>query len=182
MNCAFDGGDCCGSCVNTEKCSECECYTGDTDGAILNRLVGNGYCNDVTNNANCDFDGGDCCGSCVNMEHCSECACLGSANSSNKVSNALVGDGFCHDEMNNGNCNYDGGDCCLLRVNSNHCSDCLCYHQETCEAGVTHEYLGNGICNDETNNAACNYDGLDCCKYFKIDHSVLSNSLRWIIC
>ena len=108
-------------------------------------IVDNGICNDEANNAECNYDG---------------------------VSNALVGDGFCHDEMNNNDCNFDGGDCCLLNMNSGHCSDCLCYHQETCLAGVTHEFLGNGICNDETNNAACNYDGLDCCKY-QIVHSWL---------
>ena len=30
----------------------------------------------------------------------------------NEVSNALVGDGYCNDEMNTAECNFDGGDCC----------------------------------------------------------------------
>ena len=38
----------------------------------------------------------------------------------------LVGDGYCHDETNNADCNYDGGDCCLSNRKSNHCSECLC--------------------------------------------------------
>ena len=31
---------------------------------INNALVGDGYCQDLTNTAECNFDGGDCCGSC----------------------------------------------------------------------------------------------------------------------
>ena len=42
---------------------------------ITNPLVGDGYCNDETNNPNCNFDGGDCCGPCLNKEFCSECLC-----------------------------------------------------------------------------------------------------------
>ena len=32
---------------------------------INNALVGDGYCQDLTNTAECNFDGGDCCGSCI---------------------------------------------------------------------------------------------------------------------
>ena len=38
-------------------------------------MIGNGYCNDESNNPECVYDGGDCCGSCMNTDHCSECAC-----------------------------------------------------------------------------------------------------------
>ena len=38
-------------------------------------LVGNGICNDETNNVECYFDGGDCCGACINTEYCSQCIC-----------------------------------------------------------------------------------------------------------
>ena len=31
---------------------------------------------------------------------------------SNRVPNALAGDGHCNDEMNTAECNFDGGDCC----------------------------------------------------------------------
>ena len=30
MECSFDGGDCCGSNVNTAYCNLCQCLTGDT--------------------------------------------------------------------------------------------------------------------------------------------------------
>ena len=47
-----------------------------------------------------------------------------------------------------------------------HGSDwCTCFHQETCLAGVTHAFVGDGVCNDETNIVECSYDGGDCCPY-----------------
>jgi hypothetical protein len=52
----------------------------------------------------------------------------------------LVGDGFCNDDTNIAECDYDGFDCCS---NPN--------------------MVGDGICNDESNNPECNYDGGDCC-------------------
>ena len=71
-HCSFDGGDCCGPCVNREFCTECKCKTGYTN-KITNAIVGNGFCNDETNIEVCNFDGGDCCGTCVNSKYCSEC-------------------------------------------------------------------------------------------------------------
>ena len=38
----------------------------------------------------------------------------------------LIGNGFCNDEANTDECNYDGGDCCGTCVNSEFCSDCVC--------------------------------------------------------
>ena len=54
------------------------------DGVIYG-MIGDGYCNDETNNADCNYDGGDCCltnndgyyYSFLNKDHCSECLCLG---------------------------------------------------------------------------------------------------------
>ena len=37
--------------------------------------IGDGYCDDATNNAECGYDGGDCCGDDVNTEYCNECIC-----------------------------------------------------------------------------------------------------------
>ena len=73
-HCAFDRGDCCGSCVNTDNCIKCQCKTGKTS-AITNALVGDGYCHDYLNNVTCNFDGGDCCGGCANTDHCLNCVC-----------------------------------------------------------------------------------------------------------
>ena len=124
--------------------------------------VGNGYCNDETNNADCDYDGGDCCGSCVFKIHCSKCECL-DADAINGASNTLIGDGTCNDETNKEVCNYDGGDCCKPNLDTEHCTECICHYQETCAAGFLIELVGDGYCHDETNNADCNYDGGDCC-------------------
>ena len=38
-------------------------------------MIGNGHCNDETNNPACNYDGGDCCLSIANTDHCSECEC-----------------------------------------------------------------------------------------------------------
>ena len=62
----------------------------------------------------------------------------------------------------NADCNYNGGDCCGCNINSEHCSECTCFFLETCLAGV-HPLVGDGVCNDQTNNVECNYDGGDCC-------------------
>ena len=38
-------------------------------------MIGNGYCNDETNNADCIYDGGECCGACTNTDNCLACLC-----------------------------------------------------------------------------------------------------------
>ena len=38
----------------------------------------------------------------------------------------LLGDGFCDDETNDEDCNYDGGDCCTENPNVDYCNDCEC--------------------------------------------------------
>ena len=50
-HCNFDGGDCCGPCVNREKCSECVCKGG---GVSTNAWIGDGFCHDLTNNKECE--------------------------------------------------------------------------------------------------------------------------------
>ena len=39
-------------------------------------LVGDGFCDDLTNNMECNYDGGDCCGINIKNQYCSECQCL----------------------------------------------------------------------------------------------------------
>ena len=39
---------------------------------------------------------------------------------------AFIGDGFCDDENNNEECNWDGGDCCGDNINTDYCSVCAC--------------------------------------------------------
>ena len=60
--CNYDSGDCCGSCVLTQYCSNCDCHGGLTEIGMTNPLVGNGYCDEETNNIECEYDDGECCG------------------------------------------------------------------------------------------------------------------------
>ena len=77
QQCDFDGGDCCGSCILTDYCTNCSCIANITGNGVPNVLVGDGYCNDVTNNQQCNFDGGDCCGSSIITDFCTNCSCIG---------------------------------------------------------------------------------------------------------
>ena len=45
-------------------------------GCVQPPWVGDGYCDDVTNNVECNYDGGDCCLDPVNTQYCSECQCI----------------------------------------------------------------------------------------------------------
>ena len=126
-------------------------------------LVGNGLCNDETNNAGCYYDGGDCCSLNANTDYCNECACYIQGTCTAGY-HPLVGNGFCNDETNIAGC-YDGGDCCGYDINSEHCIECICFHQETCAIGIDHSFVADGFCNDETNNLECGYDGGDCCPH-----------------
>ena len=38
-----------------------------------------------------------------------------------------IGDGYCDDENNKEECNFDGGDCCLDEIDANYCTECICY-------------------------------------------------------
>ena len=38
--------------------------------------IGDGWCDDVTNNIQCNYDGGDCCGANINTQYCVVCQCL----------------------------------------------------------------------------------------------------------
>ena len=75
-----------------------------------------------------------------------------------------VGDGVCHDVLNNYNCNFDGGDCCLSGASepSDYCAVCLCIAPEESSCPSI-ENVGNFVCEDELNTPECHFDGLDCC-------------------
>ena len=93
----------------------------------LGSLVGDGFCNDESNNADCNYDGGDCCGYCVIKEYCSACECHHNANSSGSMtSNPLVGNGICNDETNNPECLFDGQECCGIAAITSNCLECEC--------------------------------------------------------
>ena len=88
-------------------------------------LVGNGLCNDETNNPDCNYDGGDCCAMNANTNSCSECVCH-LIETCAAGYHPLVGNGFCNDDTNIAECNYDDGDCCLACPNTDNCIECLC--------------------------------------------------------
>ena len=44
-------------------------------GCVNPGWVGDGYCDDSTNNMECNYDGGDCCGPNINTQYCVECQC-----------------------------------------------------------------------------------------------------------
>ena len=75
--CNYDGGDCCGSCVITDVCTNCMCIDETIGNGISNPLIGDGFCNDETNNVHCYYDGLDCCQTPVDETFCSDCSCHG---------------------------------------------------------------------------------------------------------
>ena len=59
----------------------------------LDFVVGNGFCDDITNNIECDYDGGDCCGPNANYSpyFCNECQCCdaGGCNATNTTTTGM---------------------------------------------------------------------------------------------
>merc|ERR1711879_527103 len=77
-----------------------------------------------------------------------------------------MGDNYCDDENNNAGCNWDGGDCCGDDVKENFCSTCECLDpNDPSNQGVcgSPSWQGDNYCDDENNNAGCEWDGGDCC-------------------
>ena len=108
IQCNYDGGDCCGP------------------------MVANGVCQDDLNIPQCAFDGGDCCGSCVITTDCSECECLIDGYvADNSIQSHSIGNGLCEDELNNIECDFDGGDCCGACINIEFCTECECLGKES---------------------------------------------------
>eukprot|EP00903_Cladosiphon_okamuranus_P014053 g13063.t1 len=166
---------------------------------------GDGRCDTVNNSEECQYDGGDCCEcTCIpngddDYHGCKEgFACIDPAASCVDDDDITVGhltacdpvrmsDGYCDDDHNNLECNYDGGDCC----------ECTCEKRETSDDFWGGRYggcaqfacvdpsapcvaddditvnmlancpwvngIGNGYCDLDMNTPECNYDGGDCC-------------------
>merc|ERR1712217_853346 len=71
---------------------------------------------------------------------------------------------------NNAGCDFDGGDCCAKSVggpfSKAYCTECKCKDPNpkapAAKCGAE-AYKGDGNCDDENNNAGCDFDGGDCC-------------------
>ena len=91
----------------------------------------------------------------------------------------LVGNGICDDESNIKSCDFDGGDCCGIAAITRFCQDCQCYDEhgnvQTSSTTTPNDdssttlkdcpepwLTGNGNCDPENDNYACDYDGGDC--------------------
>ena len=53
------------------------------------------------------------------------------------------------------------GDCCLPKIQTLYCSDCICHEDGTRhpESLCPLEFIGNKFCSDENNIVECDYDG-----------------------
>jgi len=140
--------------------------------------IKDGFCDDQNNNFDCDYDGGDCCNANASHEFCTDCQCLTPDGTTmpdifpdgwcKSFNPNWIGDGFCDDDHNNPSCKYDQGDCCNSNASHEFCTICLCLdplYTVSPNAKCNHTlWIGDDVCDDETNNALCLFDGGDCCK------------------
>ena len=77
------------------------------------------------------------------------------------------GDGFCDDESNIEECDFDGGDCCqdvVGIIDTSFCYACVC--KSECHLDMdSYDLIGDMFCDDSTNIEECNFDGGDCCGF-----------------
>jgi hypothetical protein len=162
--CHFDGDD----------CGSNDLPNGVVGACLFPTYIGDGQCDDETNNADCAWDGGDCCVVDRDTSECTECICKDPVYNDEVVecrNPSWIGDGFCDDETNVPECNWDGGDCCFPESDFTECDACEChgavhdngYQNGLDEHGCHPSWIGDGQCDDETNTLECQFDGGDCC-------------------
>eukprot|EP00903_Cladosiphon_okamuranus_P014618 g13556.t1 len=231
--CDYDGGDCCQCTCSTEgnpydddygcrggfQCIDPAAPCVDDDDVTAEQLEncgyisgkGNGYCDTENNNALCDYDGGDCCQcTCTteNIPYDDDYGCRDNFQCIDPAAPCVdddditvdlvetcdfvggIGDGYCNEENNNAECNYDGGDCCECTcVAPPRNDDYYVYADDPyvgCGAGfacidpnapcvndddITVDLIdicdtvrmANAFCDQDLNTPECNYDGGDCC-------------------
>eukprot|EP00752_Nemacystus_decipiens_P003160 g2925.t3 len=192
------------SCVDPDHAKWPDCDFGDI-GYYVSSDVNNSVCNPPLNTAGCGYDGGDCCTStcvdsavqvcsrsdyyCVDPRHLAtpaptapdlttpaptieaewpDCVLGGSASSA-------LGNSHCDATLNNEQCGYDGGDCCLATCVQRGFGDCadgntFCVDERyryDCDFGINgldETNIGNGYCDEDLYTVPCDFDGGDCCK------------------
>merc|ERR1711971_345151 len=141
---------------HTDYCKNCSCIGNIIGNGVPNPLLGDGYCNDETNNVHCYYDGLDCCRSSSNTEVCSECSCHDSFT-------GCDGTGFYWGCCTSSNpCGVSEGHC----FNDDDCLGHLLCGTDNClspfpsTAGCCYEpfpdcyqasLISDGFCNDDTN-------------------------------
>ena len=110
--------------------------------------IGDGVCDDMCNTLEFQFDQGDCCLTSPGSD-CTQCQCFCPVNSSQFEPSAItcaaydfdignadlncpqawIGDGFCDDDCNHPQFDFDNDDCCTANNSfwDNTCLDCQCY-------------------------------------------------------
>ena len=160
------------------------------------QYVGDGWCDIDNNSESCDYDGGDCCECTCNSEFDNVCGANGffcRDPTSDCIDPRIemypnctegyipyIQDGYCDNNNNNEECDYDGGDCCECTCNNgleNNCgangffcrdpnSGCIDPRIQiypNCTDGYI-PVIGDGRCDVENNHEGCDYDGGDCCQ------------------
>ena len=117
--CIYDGGDCCGSNLDTSNCTDChycleikENSIAPYEGHCPNYAsIGDGICQDDNNVPICLYDNGDCCMKDIDTSQCKECLCHSLNEFDPCLEGHKIGDGVCDLSNNNTICSFDGGDC-----------------------------------------------------------------------
>ena len=83
---------------------------------------------------------------------------------------SLVGDGYCDDEANTPECEYDFNECCEAENDRSLCQNCTCYLSEIKTEEYKKEFcqnplcrLGDGYCDLNYNKGQYFFDIGDCC-------------------
>ena len=89
----------------------------------------------------------------------------------------LVGNGFCNDDENIAECDYDGGDFCPNPelITNRVCNDETNIVECNYDGGdccPNSNMVGDAVCHDETNHLGCNFDGGDCCLIVRISLTI----------
>lgn len=99
--------------------------------------INDGLCDFDNLLGSCFFDSFDCCNETVSW----------------------IGDGICQEELDNLQCNFDGGDCRAMNA-TRHLSK---YPDCKYGAYMSISAIGDGYCDDIFNSPACGFDEGDCC-------------------